>query len=169
MYERGRRIWELVHVQGHTRAAAYRLAYPDGTATDKNATTIATRWEDYFLAQCPTEHNQLMQEMGLGVDRLLLEVLKRLNATKVLIHMGKITYEYDGRRRKENRVPVLVQDNGTRMAATSLLADLHGMRKSQLEVSGTINVLGEDAVTEDEKAHARAQVASLNGHGNTDD
>ena len=73
-----------------------------------------------------------LEELGRGMDRLFRERDKRLNA--------EITKHFKGMSLGQ------FEDNKTRMEATKLLADILGLRKSQLDVnhglqSGTFGVL----------------------------
>lgn len=64
----------------------------------------------------------LLEMFGLGEVRLMKEVDARLKATKVEFYLGALVRNQDG-------TPMVLEDNSTRMAATKLLAELHGARR----------------------------------------
>jgi HSP20 family molecular chaperone IbpA len=63
----------------------------------------------------------LLEAFDLGVDRLFHEINQRLGAQKTEFYEGRAVAE--------------VEDNATRMRATELLADLHGVRKQSLDLN----------------------------------
>jgi hypothetical protein len=90
----------------------------------------AVKWlEDAVPGKKKIGTEVLLEAFGLGVDRLFHEVNQRLEAHKLEFYEGRpITNPKDGSLLK-------ITDNGTRMRATELLADLHGVRKQSLDLN----------------------------------
>ena len=84
---------------------------------------------------------------GLGEMRFMQELGKRYEAMETKFYKGEAIGD--------------VEDNATRMAATNLHADLLGKRKSELKVSGNLNVTAADMSPEERKQWIEQNRAAL--------
>jgi hypothetical protein len=67
----------------------------------------------------------MLESAGLGEMRLLRELEKRLGAMETHFYQDQVVAD--------------CEDNGTRMRATDLLADLLGKRKAEVAISGHLD------------------------------
>ena len=86
---------------------------------EKKTRLIASNMFSRLKRQAATE--ELLDSYGLGKDRLFYEINKRLNAKKPVVSKGEITGYVD--------------DEGVRMAATQLLADINKVRGANTEIN----------------------------------
>lgn len=91
------------------QAAAYRQI--SRVSTDASAYTCGSRMMRRIREKIDAGGGDWLDEFGLGLPRLLAELDARLRATETKFY-------------QDEQVAV-VEDNGTRMAATRLLAELH--------------------------------------------
>jgi hypothetical protein len=113
-----------IYIKGGTLDNAYREVTknrPDGKIIeDESYRKMGSRMLQRIKSK--VDWPRLMESAGLGEMRLLQEIEKRYGAMETHFYQDKVVAE--------------CEDNGTRMRATELHADLLGRRKNQLEVSG---------------------------------
>lgn len=109
------------HPRGNAYAA-YKKVYNLKTTNEATIRTAAARLKRGLFSRA--DIGDLLSATGLGLDRFAVELNKRLDAERPMSVGGEIKY---------------VEDNHTRMAATSLLADVLGVRKRDSTFNYNIN------------------------------
>jgi hypothetical protein len=77
------------------------------------------------------DFDTFMDLSGIGMTRVAEEIQALLRATKTEFYQGKLVKD-------ENGEVIQIPDNATRMRALEVLADLHGLRKHEVKLSGQI-------------------------------
>jgi hypothetical protein len=113
-----------LYIKGATLEEAYRKIH-EGRIDAKPISDRSIRQSGSNMLKrikAKVDWPRLMESAGLGEMRVLREIEARLGAMETHFYQDKVVADRE--------------DNGTRMRATELLADFHGKRKNQLEVSG---------------------------------
>lgn len=103
----------MLTMNGKSDVQAYRMTHPK--ASKRTALTAACKF--FAKARLKLSDSDRLKIYNLGIDRLLVEIEKRLNAQTDIIFQGRKTGKTD--------------DNFTRMRATELLARIHGLDKPE--------------------------------------
>lgn len=107
----------LAYIDGATYQDAYLSIRPGLSA--ESARKMGSRMAKTIKTKINWQGT--LELAGLGEMRLAQEINLRLKAMSTEFYEGKAITD--------------VQDNGTRMRATALLADLHGKKKAELDVN----------------------------------
>jgi len=123
----------IEYVSGRSAVDAYLTIRPD---VEKGSAYVSgCRMLKRVLRK--TDWPRLLESANLGEMRLIRELEARLQA--------KVTKHYQDQKLGE------FEDNATRMKATELLADLLGKRKSELAISGHLEVNSAAEMSPDER------------------
>lgn len=109
------------YIKGSKIGDAYLACLPEEHPQMNDDNARKAGWRMLRRIKQKVDWPRLMESAGLGVMRVLQEEEKRLGAMKSEFYEGEEV--------------AVVEDNGTRMRATELLADLNRLR-SKLEISG---------------------------------
>lgn len=99
-----------------------RIDSPPTHRTRKSAHECGSRLMKRIKEKCDWE--KLLEEAGLGWERIMSKLSELLEAETTKFYFGKAVAN--------------ITDNSTRMRAVELLADLHGLRKQEVKISGEI-------------------------------
>lgn len=122
-----RQLIEAYLVAG-TQVGAYRIVYPK--ASDATAAVQSSRAFKRIREKLDLE--EYLDEFNLGKPRLFLELDRGLKATSQRAVKHVKFSEQTGRKIEEHEELLEVPDNGTRMAALRILADVHKGQKSEV-------------------------------------
>ena len=120
-HERFLQLYVQYHLNGVPMTEAKYKAYVDVYGKKKTGQITKLRASQLYSKLKQELNQELLDYYGLGRDRLLLELNKRLEAKKPIVSRGEII-DY-------------VPDEGVRMAATQLLADINKMRGPHTEIN----------------------------------
>jgi hypothetical protein len=137
------RIFLLGYIEGKTATDAYLVIRPE--VTRETARVLACRMLKRILKK--VDWPRLLEEAGLGEMRLVRELNKRLNAMITKYWQDKSLGDFE--------------DNSTRMRATELLADLLGKRKSEVAITGGLEIRTADMSPEEREAWIEKHLEAL--------
>jgi hypothetical protein len=111
----------------HVRA--YREAYrPSENMDPLRVNQLACHAKRTLYRKAETQ--EILRAKGLSTDRFAIELDMRLRANKSLTYQGQISML--------NGMPILLEDNATRMAATTLFAEILGLKQKHMSVDMNI-------------------------------
>lgn len=122
---RERRFLKLLFTTDHNETDCYiESAIRKTPITRESAGVLASRMKKRVMAEA--NWDEILDAYDLGDHRLAHEINARLEANATEFYQGDVVAE--------------VEDNGTRMRATVLLAELRGKKREKLDVkhSGTV-------------------------------
>ncbi|MBN2323818.1 MAG: hypothetical protein JXQ30_08785 [Spirochaetes bacterium] len=127
--KRAEKVWKYIYIEGMTRTAAWKKAFPFTKAKKKNWSTLAKRACELFESEKMDDIEGLLKSSGLGLPRVVQEIHKGLTQKKVIVYQGKVTMD-------ENGNPLELEDNATQQRMREALIRIHGLEKRIVEHSG---------------------------------
>jgi len=126
---RAERVWRYVNIEGYNYTEAWRSANPITKAKKSSWTRLAKKDCELFEKIYGEDLKKLLEAAGLGLTRIVQEIAKSLNAKKIELYQGEIVCD------KEGNI-IYFDDNMIQQRGRELLVRIHGLEKTQMEVSG---------------------------------
>ena len=116
-----------VYFSTFDKQKAYLESHLTANVTKESLLSVSSRY--YQRIKAKLDWPAFLEVVGLGIDRLALEIEKGFTAKKTEFYQGKAVAQ--------------CEDNAVRARTRELLADLHGLRKQEVRISGEIKTRAE--------------------------
>jgi len=128
---RAERIWKLVYIKGYSYTKAWHEACPISKAKKHQGGKQAKKDCDLFEKEYGKDLQKLLDVAGLGLSRVVQELEKSLNQTKIELYQGEIVVDEAGN-------IIHFDDNMIQQKGRELLTKIHGLEKQQVEHTGKV-------------------------------